>query len=67
VVVVYISSRGDVVYSCDKCQTQMLVPVDFKNHVFWDVYNGMTILQMLEHYRKTHPNTGQFRAVREGE
>lgn len=51
---VYYTTRGDVYYTCTTCETRKFVPMELKESPFWDIYNGITILQMLGHFENKH-------------
>jgi hypothetical protein len=58
-IIVYLSSRGDAYYRCSKCDVTQFVPVELKDSPFWDHYNGITVLKMIQHYLDTHSSYAQ--------
>jgi hypothetical protein len=54
---VYILPKGDVAYRCSVCDHTVTISIVLSESVFWDVYNGQILLNMIQHYKESHDAT----------
>jgi hypothetical protein len=55
VINVSIGDDGNIHYECSECTHYQIIPIEWANSPFWDMYNGEAILSMLGHLREgTH-------------